>query len=66
MATSPETVQRRAVSIAETALILGISKPVVRKLVADGRLRHARAGNRILINRQDVDRFAEGDPEPAA
>jgi excisionase family DNA binding protein len=66
MLRSPEAVQRRTVTISEAATILGVSKPVVRRLIADGRLRHARAGTRVLVNRDDVDRFAEGDPEPAA
>jgi excisionase family DNA binding protein len=48
---------RAAYSIAETAQILGCWDGMVRGYVRDNRLRTVRLGRRILIRREELDRF---------
>jgi excisionase family DNA binding protein len=52
-------VRRRAFSIKETAIILGVSPPSVRRLIARGLLRPNRALRHIRISEAEIDRFLE-------
>jgi excisionase family DNA binding protein len=46
-------------SVANTALMLGISKQFVHKLLKEGKLRHSRLGRRILIKLSDIEAMLE-------
>lgn len=62
MATTSEAI---LLSRKQAALLLGISLRSLDYLIAQGRLRTRRIGKRVLILRQEVDRFSRGDhPEP--
>jgi excisionase family DNA binding protein len=46
--------------------LLGVSLPLVDRLLAAGELRHARLGRRILIPREAVDAWLTGRTSPDA
>lgn len=50
------------ISQAEAARIRGVSRQAITKLVAKGRLRSVEIGGRVLVRREDVERF---EPLPA-
>jgi excisionase family DNA binding protein len=52
-------IRRRAFSIKETAIILGVSPPSVRRLIARGLLRANRTLRHIRISEAEIDRFLE-------
>lgn len=64
MANPDDAVQRLTYSYAEAERLLGVSRIVVRRLVRDGRVRRARLGTRVVLNRDDVERLAAGEHEP--
>ncbi len=41
------------ISLAETAVMLGVSKPTIRNMIGDGRLRAYRLGGRVVRLRLD-------------
>ena len=60
MALDDGAVQALTISYRAAAQLLGVDKRVVRGLVADGRIRYSRLGTRVVLNRTDVLRLAEG------
>jgi len=49
----------------EAASLLAISLRGLDYLISQGRIRTRRIGKRVLISRQEIERFARGDhPEP--
>ena len=52
-------VRRRAFSVKETAIILGVSPPSVRRLIARGLLQPNRTLRHIRISEAEIDRFLE-------
>lgn len=48
---------RRAISVEEAAIQLGIGRSLAYQLVGEGKLRCVRAGNRILIPISALDEF---------
>ena len=55
----PATLGRKAFSIKETASVLGLSVPSVRRLVARGLLRANRSLRHLLIPASEIDRFLQ-------
>jgi excisionase family DNA binding protein len=56
---------RLAYSVAEAAAALGISRYLVRQLLADGQLSKVRAGDRVLVSAVSLRDFASAPPAPA-
>jgi excisionase family DNA binding protein len=54
--------ERPALSVAETAELLGISRWLVQQAVRDGSLPSVRVGRRILIPRVQLDALLAGQP----
>ena len=63
MPTPTHTVQPKTISYVDAERVLGVSKMTVRRLVQTGRIRRARLGSRVVLNREDIDRLAEGEFE---
>ena len=58
---------RRAVSVEQAALFLGVGRSLAWQLVRDGKLRSVRAANRVLVPLSAIDEFLSGEStEPAA
>ena len=53
---------RRAISVEEAAIQLGIGRSLAYELVRGGRLRSVRAGNRILVPSSALEEFLAGRP----
>ena len=54
---STAELRRRAFSIKETAIILAVSPPSVRRLIARGLLRPNRTLRHLRISQAEIDRF---------
>jgi excisionase family DNA binding protein len=52
-------INRKAFSIKETGILLGISQPSVRRLIKRGLLRPNRALRHLLIPASELDRFLQ-------
>ncbi len=50
-----DAVERRALTIDETAASVTVSRSTVVRLIASGRLRHTRIGSRVLIPVDAID-----------
>ena len=57
---------RRAVSVEEAARQLGIGRSLAYELVRVNKIRHVRAGNRILIPIAALEEFLAGQRQPEA
>jgi len=55
-----KTLERRAFNLQETAQQTGLSENIVRREMREGRLRHVRAGRRILISDAAIRAFLDG------
>jgi excisionase family DNA binding protein len=51
--------KRKAYSIKETGMLLGISQPSVRRLIKRGLLRPNRALRHLLVPASEIDRFLQ-------
>lgn len=51
---------RRAISVDEAAIQLGIGRSLAYELIREGRLRSVRAGNRILVPISALEEFLSG------
>ena len=54
---SPGPIDRWRCSVAEAALVLGVSVYTVRALIRQRRLAYHRIGRRIILDRQDLEQF---------
>jgi excisionase family DNA binding protein len=52
---------RRALSVNESAIQIGIGRSLAWALVREGKLRTIRAGHRVLVPVQAIDDFLAGD-----
>jgi len=57
---------RRAVSVEQAALFLGVGRSLAWQLVRDGKLRSVRAANRVLVPLSAIDDFLSGESTEAA
>ena len=53
--------EKLALSIAETAALIGLGRSTIWKMVKDGKLRQVKVGNRTLFLRSDIDALLSGD-----
>ncbi len=54
--------ERRAYTPQEAAYALNLGESKLRELYLSGRLRVVRVGRRVLIPREAIDRFLDGEP----
>ena len=52
---------RRAVSVEEAAIQLGIGRSLAYELVKEGKLRSVRAGHRVLVSVAALEEFLSGE-----
>ena len=56
---------RRAVSVEEAAIQLGVGRSLAWSLVREGKLRSVRAGHRVLVPLSALDEFLAGEHHEA-
>ena len=56
---------RRAVSVDQAALFLGVGRSLAWSLVREGKLRSVRAGHRVLVPLSAIDEFLAADSAAA-
>ena len=56
---------RRAVSVEEAAIQLGVGRSLAWSLVKDGKLRSVKAGHRVLVPLTAIDEFLAGESTEA-
>lgn len=61
MPTAESTTPKMAFSVLEACTALGITRPTLYGLIADGRLRTVKIGARRLIPTTELDRLLAGD-----
>ena len=57
---------RKAVSVEQAALFLGVGRSLAWQLVRDGKLRSVRAGQRVLVPLSAIDDFLSGESTESA
>ena len=55
----------RLLTLNETAALLSVSVPAVRRLIAAGQLPHIRFNRRLLVDTKDLDRFIDRSRQAA-
>jgi excisionase family DNA binding protein len=60
---APREVRSATLSVYDTARLLGVSAPLIYRMISDKRLPALRVGRRVLVRRETVERLL-GDPLP--
>ena len=55
-------IEPKLISLADTAILLGVPERTVRTWVRTGVLHPVRIGGRVLLRREDIDRMISGQP----
>jgi putative molybdopterin biosynthesis protein len=57
------TVEHQWLTPAEVAVELRVSAPTIYRVISRGELKAAKVGGQLRVDRADVDRFVQGEPE---
>jgi excisionase family DNA binding protein len=59
-----EATPRMSVSIPEAAKIIGVGKPLMLRLIKEGKIRTIKIGKRVVVSIQSLRHFIDGEKAP--